>query len=193
MANFNFSYLKNEYHEARKKAEKEFNIPNVGVYSFDMLSNLFEMAIHDVYPDGSFGDEECNVWSLFTRAMSIGIDKERERVRESEKETAPDPDPIVEPEWNNYAEFIVSFMKKHRKQVDGFRLFRDSGGEEAFTWVYTFSDGAALTAIFTKETKTFVLEDEVLGKKITKKMEMNFDKIVVYTTDDAKVRVFYEN
>lgn len=34
-------------------------------YSFEMLQALRDMAREDVYPDGRFGDEECNVWSMF--------------------------------------------------------------------------------------------------------------------------------
>lgn len=38
-----------------------------GQYTFEMLSALRNMARQDVFPDARFGDEECNVWSLFRR------------------------------------------------------------------------------------------------------------------------------
>lgn len=34
-------------------------------YSFEMLQALRDMARENVYPDGRFSDEECNVWSMF--------------------------------------------------------------------------------------------------------------------------------
>ena len=63
----------NMYKENYKAARKEaFNTgkldkigQNSGVFTTKMLSALREMAEHDVYPDGSFGDEECVVWSMF--------------------------------------------------------------------------------------------------------------------------------
>jgi len=39
-------------------------------YSFRMLQALRDMASADVYPDGRFGDEECNIWSMF-HAMKV--------------------------------------------------------------------------------------------------------------------------
>ena len=38
---------------------------NDGVYTSDMLRALADMARHDVYPDSRFGDDECNIWSIF--------------------------------------------------------------------------------------------------------------------------------
>ena len=40
---------------------------NSGVYTTEMLIALRDMVKHDVYPDGRFGDDECEVWSLFRR------------------------------------------------------------------------------------------------------------------------------
>ena len=34
-------------------------------YSFKMLQALRDMAKADVYPDGRFSDEDCNVWEMF--------------------------------------------------------------------------------------------------------------------------------
>ena len=51
--------LREKYLEAREK-----NGSSNG-YSFEMLQALRDMAKADVYPDGRFGDEECNVWSMF--------------------------------------------------------------------------------------------------------------------------------
>lgn len=56
-----YTYLKDEYLEARKANG------NGNGYSFRQLQLLRDMAEHDVYPDGRFGDEECNVWEMFRR------------------------------------------------------------------------------------------------------------------------------
>ena len=60
-------YLKAKYHEARElRNTKEYGKERHETkYSFAMLSALCEMAREDVYPDGTFGDEECNVWEMF--------------------------------------------------------------------------------------------------------------------------------
>ena len=55
-----YSYLKDEYLEARKRNENEG-------YSFRQLQLLRDMAEKEIYPDGRFSDEECNVWSMFRR------------------------------------------------------------------------------------------------------------------------------
>lgn len=36
-----------------------------GTYTFEQLQILRDMAKADVYPDGRFSDEECNVWEMF--------------------------------------------------------------------------------------------------------------------------------
>lgn len=57
--------LKRAYHDAYKAScdvAKGIDEPK---YSFAMLQALRDMAKADVYPDGTFGDEECNVWSMF--------------------------------------------------------------------------------------------------------------------------------
>lgn len=62
------SYLKSRYHEARSEAfdsGKLHRDQNSGVYTTKMLSALRDMADNDVWPDGHFGDDECNVWEMF--------------------------------------------------------------------------------------------------------------------------------
>lgn len=62
-------YLKEKYFEARYNAYASGKLDsirhNVGVYTTEMLAALRDMAENDVYPDGNFGDDECNVWSMF--------------------------------------------------------------------------------------------------------------------------------
>lgn len=58
-------YLKEKYLEVREEAYKNGKLDNVGVYTTAMISALRDMAENDVYPDGNFGDDECNVWSMF--------------------------------------------------------------------------------------------------------------------------------
>ena len=62
----NKKYLKEKYLEVREEAYKNGKlVDNVGVYSTAMIAALRDMAENDVYPDGNFGDDECNVWSMF--------------------------------------------------------------------------------------------------------------------------------
>lgn len=62
-------YFKEKYFEARDEAyasgKLDFTRQNVGVYTTEMLAALRDMAENDVIPDGNFGDDECNVWSMF--------------------------------------------------------------------------------------------------------------------------------
>ena len=55
-----YDYLKDEYLEARKEN------PNNTTYTFRQIAALRNMAEKDVYPDGRFGDDECNIWSMFS-------------------------------------------------------------------------------------------------------------------------------
>lgn len=55
--------LKSRYHALAKECRDSGN-SNI-VYSFEMLRVLKEMAMEDIYPDGSFGDDDCNVWEMF--------------------------------------------------------------------------------------------------------------------------------
>ena len=63
------SNYKKMYAEARENAYAAGRIDrlsqNVGVYTTEMIAALRDMAEHDVYPDGTFGDDECNVWEMF--------------------------------------------------------------------------------------------------------------------------------
>ena len=61
-------YYKNKYHEAAKEAKKS-GLP-YGVYTYQMMAALKDMADRDIYPDGTFGDDECCAWSLFHSAKS---------------------------------------------------------------------------------------------------------------------------
>lgn len=58
MANYN--YLKDKYLEIAKE-----NRNGSGTYTAEMIFALRDMAKKDVYPDGRFSDEECNIWSAF--------------------------------------------------------------------------------------------------------------------------------
>ena len=76
-------YYKNKFHAAREIASQGDVEDNVcwnrsyeRNYSLRELSALFEMAQHEVYPDGSFGDEEVNVWELFSRAFPGKVERE---------------------------------------------------------------------------------------------------------------------
>lgn len=60
--NRDYRYLKDEYLEEAEKSRKAGNSNTV--YTFEMIRKLKEMARHDVYPDGRFGDDDCNVWSM---------------------------------------------------------------------------------------------------------------------------------
>lgn len=62
--NLYYGHLIDEYLEERAKVWKG---ATNDVYSAEMLFKLAEMARYDVYPNGKFSDEECNLWSLFRR------------------------------------------------------------------------------------------------------------------------------
>ena len=55
--------LKDRYHEEVEKSMANGN--GNTVYTFGMIAALRDMAENDVYPDGTFGDIDCNVWSMF--------------------------------------------------------------------------------------------------------------------------------
>ena len=59
---------KQRFLEARKKAMSN-GMRNTD-YTFEMILALDEMARYDVWPDGRFGDDDCNVWSLLHRKYS---------------------------------------------------------------------------------------------------------------------------
>ena len=60
-----FHYLKDEFIEASKKSVEDGNKNTV--YTTKMLCCLKQMARHDVYPDGRFGDDDCIVWEMMRR------------------------------------------------------------------------------------------------------------------------------
>ena len=52
-----------QWQEACKESQENGNRNTV--YTFRMLQILHDMAEEDVYPNGHFGDDACNVWSMF--------------------------------------------------------------------------------------------------------------------------------
>lgn len=42
------------------------------VITLEELNGLAEMAVSDVYPDGSFGDDHCIAWEIIKRAFRKG-------------------------------------------------------------------------------------------------------------------------
>ena len=62
------NYYKDKFFEACDEAKKE-GARNTD-FTFKMILALDEMARHDVWPDGRFGDDACNVWSLLHRKYS---------------------------------------------------------------------------------------------------------------------------
>ncbi len=65
-------YYKMKFHDAFKASCDTPTNENERKYSVAMLQALYDMAKNDVYPDGTFSDEECNVWSLFHTAFAVG-------------------------------------------------------------------------------------------------------------------------
>lgn len=55
--------LKQAYLDAARKSLDNGN--NNTVYTMEMIMALRDMAKENVYPDGRFGDDDCNVWSMF--------------------------------------------------------------------------------------------------------------------------------
>jgi len=79
MRDIDKAVMKERFHEAFHKAS-EAGVVKTGTdfgstYTMSMLRALKDMAEHDVWPDGRFGDDDCNVWSLFRR---YGVKKLRE-------------------------------------------------------------------------------------------------------------------
>lgn len=64
----NAKELKDAFLEATQESMNNGN-SNI-IYTFDMIVALYDMAKADVYPDGRFGDLDCNVWSLFHREIN---------------------------------------------------------------------------------------------------------------------------
>lgn len=61
----NYNYLKDEYLEASRESMDAGNKNTV--YTPKMIFLLRDMAEHDVWPDGRFGDTDCNIWSAFRK------------------------------------------------------------------------------------------------------------------------------
>ena len=59
----NEKYLKEKFIEARDRAMT--NGTKNTDYTIEMIRCLRDMAEKDVYPDGNFGDNDCNIWSMF--------------------------------------------------------------------------------------------------------------------------------
>lgn len=59
----NYGYLKDRYLETRKTCPAVRG--SKAVYTAEQIYALRDMAEKNVYPDGRFGDEECNIWSAF--------------------------------------------------------------------------------------------------------------------------------
>ena len=61
--------MKDKFHQARKEAVESGMIDpikqNNGVYTAQMIRALKDMADTGTYPDGTFSDIDCNVWSMF--------------------------------------------------------------------------------------------------------------------------------
>lgn len=62
--NGKYTYLKDRYLETRKACPEVRG--SKAVYTAEQIYALRDMAEHDVYPDGRFSDEECNLWSAFS-------------------------------------------------------------------------------------------------------------------------------
>ena len=57
--------VKDDYHEEQRKLMEKTGC-NL-VYNIEMLRVLKKMAREDIYPDGTFGDDECCLWEMFRR------------------------------------------------------------------------------------------------------------------------------
>lgn len=61
---------KEKFHEAFHKASEKRIVRNGtelgSTYTIAMLRALKDMADNGVYPDWRFGDDDCNVWSMFS-------------------------------------------------------------------------------------------------------------------------------
>lgn len=56
-------WLKEKFLRAVKES-REAGHPDE-VYTFQMLQALRDMAREDVWPDGHFSDNDCNIWGMF--------------------------------------------------------------------------------------------------------------------------------
>ena len=52
--------------ENRKNALKEDR-----VFSFEQIEDILDLIANEKWPDGTFGDDECNLWSLIREKLGI--------------------------------------------------------------------------------------------------------------------------
>lgn len=91
------------FHEARRAGVVKTGTDFGSTYTMSMLRALKDMAEHEVWPDGRFGDDDCNVWSLFHRYDKAGIDELRKEIKELREENA---------------ELFADLGKAHRKYTN---------------------------------------------------------------------------
>lgn len=62
-------YFKNRRIERAKKLKQDYFDTECSkdnnAYTFQQIEALMNMAKYDVWPDGRFGDVDCEVWALF--------------------------------------------------------------------------------------------------------------------------------
>lgn len=62
-------FYRDQFHQAREEAFTSRKLDKIrqndGVYTPKMLAALRDMAKNGIYPDGSFSDVDCNIWSMF--------------------------------------------------------------------------------------------------------------------------------
>ena len=90
MRDIDKAIMKERLHEAFHKA-REAGVVKTGTdfgstYTMSMLRALRDMAEHDIWPDGRFGDDDCNVWSLFHRYDKAGVEELRKEIKELREE-----------------------------------------------------------------------------------------------------------
>ena len=90
MRDINKAIMKERFHEAFHNA-REAGVVKTGTdfgstYTMSMLRALKDMAEHEVWPDGRFGDDDCNVWSLFHRYDKAGVEELRKEIKELREE-----------------------------------------------------------------------------------------------------------
>ena len=65
MGKENTLYLANSFRASYKALCSQKRIDPTQVWNFEQLKILKEMAENDIWPDNTFGDLDCEVWSLF--------------------------------------------------------------------------------------------------------------------------------
>lgn len=41
------------------------------VFSFEQIEDVLDLIANEKWPNGDFGDDECNLWSLIRRKLNI--------------------------------------------------------------------------------------------------------------------------